>query len=114
MNKGWENQTWFFADSLITRSDLKEELSEVYNIVKEEPDGSKNVTLDWLVTILSEIGGGTSQEIYYLLDREKNFLAIASDKRDTELTRAQVAAIIDRVLNPFGKEIDHFGNFINQ
>lgn len=114
MNKGWENQTWFFADSLITRSDLKEGLSEVYNIVKEEPDGSKNVTLDWLVTILSEIGGGTSQEIYYLLDREKNFLAIASDKRDTELTRAQVAAIIDRVLNPFGKEIDHFGNFINQ
>ncbi len=128
LNKGWENQTWFYTDSLISCKTLEDGLNEVYAgnksskgepsalkaAIPTEKEASGNVTLDYLVARVSAIGAIEESEVYSVLKRDLPALKLNETNKNRELTRLEIAIIIDRILNPFGTfKVDLKGNFIN-
>lgn len=114
LNKGWENQTWFYTDSLVSCKTLEEGLNEVYPKQKSTLELNGNVTLEYLMSRVSAISNIEEQDLYSSLKRDLSSLNLAYNKKDKELTRLETAVIIDRFLNPFGKiKVDLHGDFIN-
>lgn len=122
MNKGWENQTWFHTDSLITNSELSAGLIEFYSEAAgaELKNGEEGfVTLESISSYISSIiksynpdKATTLQEVKLLIERvakESDLKNILNDLKNFKgkraLTRLECAVLIDKILNPF----DEFG-----
>lgn len=107
MNKGWENQTWFLKDSVMTCDELAEGLSSYYTSVDK---GKELVNISNLKGTLSKITGFSKDEISNILKRESKSLMLENIDTDRPLTRIEIAVILDRIADPFGSfEIDIFG-----
>ncbi len=114
MNKGWENQTWFFADSLLTVNTLDEGLAEVYPGFKKSARSEERVTMSALIDKIAQISGINSDKLISILNAERERLGIGSADPGRLVTRLETAVIIDRLIDPFGKlEIDIHGNYIH-
>lgn len=115
LNKGWENQTWFYADSLIKNSELAAGLKEFYGeaLGTDLKDGAKKshneftiisskfgddnfVTLESISQFISLIDKSASQDQTKEL---QDYIKLLKGKR--ALTRLDCAVLIDKILNPF-------------
>lgn len=121
--EGWENQTWFYKDKYISRTELIEGFSEFYCGLKHSdgtpisfdglcPDqGESYVDVAFLVSILSEVEGIPVSEMEA---RVLSYLKGTSGKEYhsvQKLTRLECALVIDSFLDPFGSyDVDVYGN----
>ncbi|MDP3437484.1 MAG: FAD-dependent oxidoreductase, partial [Bacteroidales bacterium] len=115
LNKGWENQTWFYADSLIKNSELAAGLKEFYDeaLGTDLKDGTKKshneftiisskfgddnfVTLESISQFISLINKSYSPDQTKEL---QDYIKLLKGKR--ALTRLDCAVLIDKILNPF-------------
>lgn len=111
-NEGWANQTWFRVDDLLKLSEL-DGLTDLYPSVNISDNGY--VTLQQALDIVSDILINEGKE------SDKNLKMLASNLFDEfqfsdfdmsrNITRGEMAAILDAVLNPFdNKEVDIYGS----
>lgn len=107
-NVGWENQTWFYPDQTLTAEDvyLTDWVREDAAVFPLRP--TLNNIIEWLnnnpfkgVTIEDLSDGDTVKEILSLENLQDNDL----------ITRGQFAILLDRVLNPFSREINFNGDW---
>ncbi len=115
MNKGWENQTWFRADSIISVNELATGLREVYPFLKLAADTLENTTTESLCKMLSEILGIADPSVLEeKIAKEWEKLDLKNLDLKRAITRRECAVIIDKFADPFNKvEIDIYGNYIN-
>ncbi len=116
MNKGWENQTWFRVDSLISEKELVSGLMDVYPGKISSDNLKDNVTIKSLCWILSSISAtATSAEIADRLKADWDDLGLGYFNMERALTRLECAVIIDWIVDPFNKVgVDIYGNFIER
>ena len=113
-NEGWANQTWFRSNDLMDFADL-EGLKDFYPEI--DLDGVGYITLQQSIDIVSQILKLYNIEIEgKLLDRISE-IYIQFEFPDLDLnrniTRGEMAVILDNVLNPFEeKHINIFGEII--
>ncbi len=118
LNVGWENQTWFYADSLISNSSLLEGLNDFYNLqtldLKEISgiiDLNSNVTAESLLKIISIIQNKYPY-LYYVDNIEKIWESahLSNFNIKRALSRLECAVLIDVLINPFDSvDIDIYG-----
>jgi len=116
INKGWENQTWFRADSTISVKELSSGLKDVYSGLVFEADDTTNVTLLSLCRLLSKIlTTMPASEIEKSINMEWNKLGLVNFDNKRCLTRLECAIIIDKFTDPFNNlEVDIYGNFVTR
>jgi hypothetical protein len=113
-NVGWSNQTWFRINDTLLWSELSG-LEEIYPV--EIPDTNTPIKLNDLLILISEIEQIEkfplkkeltirAKEIYYTF-------GFPDFNVQDQLTRVEAAVLIDQILNPFVKEVDIKGNYIN-
>lgn len=103
MNVGWSNQTWFFADSLLTTDDIKVGLAEVYPDFKFDYGNTKYVTLKDAVQMVTE------------LSKKQIKPEDIQNKNSKEyITRGEMAVLLDIYLNPFAVDVDIEGNYCHK
>lgn len=113
-NEGWANQTWFRSNDLMDFADL-EGLKDFYPEIDLYGEGY--VTLQQSIDIVSQISKLYNIEVEgKLLDRISE-IYIQFEFPDLDLnrniTRGEMAVILDNVLNPFEeKHINIFGEII--
>lgn len=114
MNKGWENQTWFRVDSLISEKELTEGFKDIYPTIVEVKDSENSVTVVSLSNIISGITSqGTPMEVENKINEEWEKMELKNFNRNRALTRLECAVIIDRFADPFNNvAVDIYGNFI--
>jgi len=115
VNKGWENQTWFRADSTISVKELSSGLKDVYSGLVFETDDTTNVTILSLCRLMSKILAPLSaSEIERNINKEWENLGLMYFDNKRGLTRLECAIIIDKFTKPFDNiEVDIYGNFSN-
>jgi len=104
----WANRTWFHPDNSISTNELYEGLKDYGYPVSEETD-------DKFLTI------GKCVEILSLLKKEDMSAAVKNDwtsisprpyQADIPATKQEIAVLLDRILNPFERPVDHHGLLI--
>ncbi len=128
LNKGWENQTWFYTDSLITNRELSAGLIEFYSeasgkeLILSSKYGEDNfVTIESIAHFISSIEKsiGSSSTLSSLegvesIERVGAESGLNNLKNNRALTRLECAVLIDKFLNPFDKfGIDFRGEILN-
>lgn len=108
-NVGWENQTWFHADSTISTKLLSEGLKEIYPNTEVSADESP-VTLASLCSMLAAATGGDAVQLIENTRKAWDTLPLSPFAEQKELTRAECAVVIDHIANPFEIEVDINGN----
>lgn len=97
---GWENQSWFDADSTLTQAVLSRGLREVYPrlapILSEEA-----VTAHSLAAMLAPAMGETPDALLQAIERRWSDLLPAAFEADRPLTRLECAVVIDSLADPF-------------
>lgn len=109
-NAGWENQTWFYIDSLITNKELIEGALELYIPYTDVNEAAPIFNLSSFVNSESL----SKMFSYIITDRDSRSI-IAQFKQDWSalglmdfspsrpLTRLECAVLIDKFLDPFNK-----------
>ena len=114
MNVGWENQTWFFPDKVLTQPDLDHALSVLKKFKNiPPPESTKNQDmLQWfeeLFILLNSKDTGDKKS----MDRNslKNILG-RELMPDEIIKRGDFALLLDAIIDPFNLyPIDHYGQF---
>jgi hypothetical protein len=107
----WANQTWFYPELPISEYDFTQNLRSYYPEPLKEIHPSGNLlTLGFLTQLLQAIEPKlTSGEVAKVWKT----LALAGEPQaEQQLNRAQIAQLLDSLLNPFALPIDHHGNLI--
>ncbi len=118
-NVGWENQTWFNADSVITNRELIEGLNEFYREVHEyeknwdlaslfKANSGQNpnslVDLVSISYIFALICNDMTQEEYLKRIAEQwKGTGLKDLSKERTLTRLECAVLMDLILDPFNK-----------
>lgn len=109
---GWVNQTWFRMNDTLLWSELRG-LEDVYPI--NIPDADIPVKLNDLLMLIKEIEKMEKLPLKRELTiRAKEiYSSFGFQDFDVEslLNRAQATVLIDKILNPFEKEVDIKGNY---
>jgi hypothetical protein len=104
----WANRTWFHPDSCIAADEFYEGLKNCHYPIAGESDDTP-LTIGKCVEILSLLKGDDVAESV------KNFWASISQRPyqpEAPATKREIAALLDRVLNPFSMPVDHHGFII--
>ena len=106
-NYKWSNQTWFYPDSVMTNGDVINALKIIYPNLKMQANEqvlSEKLVADDAFEILTKIQPVPAD---YLQSIVKNY-----PNRNQPITRAILAELIDKIIDPFHKkEVDFKGNF---
>lgn len=107
----WANQTWFYPDRLVSEYEMVDGLRALYPELKEFWGASGvYLTGDRFQVILEKIKPNTPLlEIAQTWDRAKLLDRFTTEK---ELTRLEVAVLLNELINPFGVEVDWEGDFM--
>ncbi len=118
MNVGWENQTWFYPDSLLNRIELLEGLQALnMGIEVKLPDALTNQEmLQWIVTVTKRIQPDRVLPEWCVNTEGARINFSMTEFQDTQLmTRGQFAIIMDGIFNPFEfSDVDLHGNIISK
>jgi hypothetical protein len=103
----WANRTWFYPDSTLTVGELCSGLRDCGYVT----DASKNaggeiLTASKCLEILRTLNGTSAHAVENAGNR------VLERSPETPLSKRDVAVIIDKVLNPFDKFIDHRGKYV--
>jgi hypothetical protein len=110
-NKGWENQTWFKADSLMTVAELAAGLKEVYTHADFSGVADGKVTPENLAAMIARISGKERAEIEKSLASGWKSWGLGEYSLKKELNRLECAVTVDVLLNPFAIfDVDLKGN----
>jgi hypothetical protein len=115
----WANRTWFYPDSLATVHDLRAGLRDLLpSFASPEPDGQPLSPALALRLLQAFAAQAASQPAPHLRNNARPWRrAIGAELREkpsrtTTLTRAELAALLDELLDPFHRiGIDWEGNF---
>lgn len=106
-NYKWANQTWFYPDSVMTNGEVINALKIIYPNLKMQANEqvmSEKLVADDAFEILTKIQPVPAD---YLQSIMKNY-----PNRNQPITRAILADLIDKIIDPFHKkEVDFKGNF---
>jgi hypothetical protein len=106
-NYKWSNQTWFYPDSVMTNGEVINALKVIYPNLKMQANEqvmSEKLVADDAFEILTKIQPVPAD---YLQSIMKNY-----PNRNQPITRAILADLIDKIIDPFHrKEVDFKGNF---
>ncbi len=120
-NIGWENHTYIYPDSLVSRIALSDGLTDW---ISPEKLKLKNeiVSYQECLTVIKALGKQYNQNCgkksLSRLQKEANSIlktkALAEPRLQDFVSRAVFAILLDEMLNPFKiRQVDHMGKFIN-
>ncbi len=120
MNVGWENQTWFHADSTITNRELLEGALPFYMPQYTAADSAsvfdlqKDISLTDLAKMFSFADNGkTSAQFLNAFNEEWKSLGLLDYDAKRALTRLECAVLIDKFIDPFGRyNVGHKGELL--
>ncbi len=110
-NEGWANQTWFRANDIVLWSELSG-LKEVYPEI-DMPDSDTPVTLKELIALIDRIDKNEADVTTKAKETCEAF-GFTAFEENKPISRAQAAVLFDRILNPFDKEVDIKGNYMDR
>ncbi len=114
-NSGWANQTWFRVDDKVLWSELGG-LKDLYPYIKFS-DKDTALSMSDLLELIKEIGEKesipSSQDLTLLANEIYSKFSIPDFDFNRPLSRSESALLIDQLLNPFEKEVDMEGRYIN-
>ena len=106
-NHKWSNQTWFYPDSVMTNGEVINALKAIYPNLRMQANEQvmlEKIMADDAFEILTKIQPIPED---YLQSIMKNY-----PNRNQLITRAILADLIDKIIDPFHKiEVDFKGNF---
>ncbi len=115
-NEGWENQTWFYIDSLVRKGVLLENTMDFYGHVFETDilglNPEQYVTAQYLAVLFSAIVKDFGKD-YFLEEFSENWDLLGLDNYDPEraLSKLECAVLFDYFLDPFYTfDVDFIGN----
>lgn len=113
-NVGWRNFTYFHPDSLVTIQSLTQGLHEFYG-TKFQHSAPKFATTEQILDLLGQVqaSGKGSIKLTNSLERvQVLWLEQGWEIPDlaSNMTRKQLAVLLDGILDPFELAIDHNGN----
>ncbi|TKG96475.1 FAD-dependent oxidoreductase [Puteibacter caeruleilacunae] len=110
-NAGWENQTWFRPDSLITSEELKKGIAPYLSLTLDH-DPQDLLTVQDVVKVIHywrrklDLPEVNTSDILEILDKLHGKIIT----KDSQITRLQLAILFDQYINPFERyPIDIYG-----
>ncbi|WP_418982478.1 FAD-dependent oxidoreductase [Alistipes sp.] len=97
---GWENQSWFEADSTLTEAVLSRGLHEVYPAIVPG-ESAAEVTARSLAALLAPATGQTPEALLQAIQSRWSELLPAAFDAARPLTRLECAVVIDALADPF-------------
>ncbi|MGC6503142.1 MAG: FAD-dependent oxidoreductase [Flavobacteriaceae bacterium] len=110
-NVGWENQTWFNIHQPLQTNDVFLEGWERYFSVDLPKILSVSNVLNWIRVSLPN---KKQPEWEWKAKQVKEYFGFREFEEDAIITRGQFAVLIDRFFEPFGREVDLYGNFLTE
>ena len=101
----WANRTWFHPDSHITIGEFYEGLNHFHYPVNHEPNDTL-LNFGKCIEILSYLKGNSVEE---QVINEWDNISTRPYEPDAPATKQEIAVLLDRILNPFNRQIDHHG-----
>lgn len=106
----WANETWFYPDRLVSEYELKNGLSQLFSKLEKLPASGNAVTPKFISTVMKLLNKETSldklNELWLEAGNKETFSeSVAFDRRTASI-------YIDRLLNPFKKEVDFHGTIL--
>lgn len=112
-NKGWANETWLEADSLLRRSDMQP-LADFYGL-KDAFNGDDFVPVEEAVTFINKVAALGAFRASKASDKEKTTAEAIHDfgiANEGFIKRGDYAVLVDQVLHPFdARDVDLDGNW---
>ena len=111
-NIGWRNYTFFHPDTMVSNQEIIENLESFGFTLTSDLPQEEWVTTSNLLAMLSP--SIASDQNDYVVSRLQNLwvhLDWESINPDKPLKRREVAVLLDFLLNPFARNIDHHGKF---
>lgn len=115
-NIGWENQTWFRADTTISVHELSRGMLKVYPSAKLECASRAcdvAISVPLLASMLSAVSQESVEKITADIKTKWTELKLQNYDTTRPLTRLECAVLIDAIANPFSKQVDITGVYIN-
>lgn len=107
----WANQTWFYPERIVSEYEWKRGLLTYYPEINNIPASGTGITLSFITSVIQEIN--SNYEIQSIQKNWKHWNIKQKFDEKTALNRKTVSILTDKILNPFEKEIDFEGNFLN-
>ena len=103
----WANRTWFYPDSTVNGPEL---IANLAPFAKASTDVSREITIGKAIEIISK---SNKRKLKSLIidERRWNSFGLKQFDIDRKISRAEMAVLVDKTLQPFEKNIDHQGNF---
>lgn len=98
----WANQTWFYPSHSVSEYDLVQGLKSYYPIMAAYQGSGADLTIVEFAKMMNAINPAIAVAAV-----EEKYAHLATNK---VMSRANVAILIDQLLNPFEVNIDWFGN----
>lgn len=98
----WANQTWFYPNHSISEYDLVQGLKTYYPVMENYQGSGTDLTIKEFAKMLHTVKPAISENLV-----KENYALLSKSE---VMNRAQVAILIDQLLNPFEHKIDWFGN----
>jgi hypothetical protein len=99
------NRTWFHPDSCITTGEFSEGLKSFRYTVTDELNDT-TLTLGKCIEILSSLKGNNVEE---QITTDWENISSRPFEPDAPATKREIAVLLDRILNPFSRQVDHRG-----
>lgn len=110
MNAGWENQTWFHADSLVTMAELYAGATELAGSLPHEASLPEYVTASFIAAAAEYFTGRSSAAILDRMAAGWADFGLKDFEPERPLTRIEAAVLIDAFIDPFNRwEVDITG-----
>ena len=100
------NRTWFHPDSEITFAEFCDGLTSYRYLAEIESEEGELLTLGKCMDILSSLKGTKVDET---IQNDWETFSLRPFEPDVPVTKREIAVLLDRVLNPFVRQIDHQG-----
>lgn len=115
-NVEWSNQTWFRADTLLLMNELQG-ISDVYADVHVQPDDVSTVSLQKAIDLIKNIAQYEELNVNVdeMVDNVWKEYELGEINLKKNITRGEMALLIDKILNPFNKKkVDIHGTYIEE
>lgn len=108
----WANQTWFYPEKTLSEYELADGLRTYFPVLSNYWDASgETLTFGFFSKLMQVINTSLMEEKITQVWEKQGLGQIPSE--DQELTREQVAVLVDQLLNPFAISIDLQGQLKN-